>query len=78
MSLGLSLTTREPLEAPFAASKWDLHVDRSSNGNGCGAGLILSSLEPKHLRIEYMLLLRFKAFNNEVEYEALLAGLRLT
>lgn len=53
-------------------------MDGSSNDNICKVGLILSSPKPKCLRIEYVLLLEFKASNNEAEYETLLAGLRLT
>lgn len=54
-----------------------MYVDGSSNDNGSGVGLILSSPEPKQIRVEYALRLKFKASNNEAEYKALLAGLRL-
>lgn len=53
-------------------------MDESSNNGRSGAGLILSSPIPECIRIEYALLLEFKASNNEVEYEALMVGLRLT
>lgn len=58
-------------KASYHASTWDLHVDGSSNDGDYGAGLILSLPELECLRIEYMLRLGFKAFNNEAEYEAL-------
>ncbi|KAM1415200.1 hypothetical protein ACFX2I_006885 [Malus domestica] len=42
---------------------------------GCGAGLVLTT--PDKVAMEYVLRFKFKASNNEAEYEALLAGLRL-
>ncbi|KAI5324930.1 hypothetical protein L3X38_034003 [Prunus dulcis] len=54
---------------------WTLFVDGSSNAQGCGAGLVLVS--PDKVALEYALRFNFQASNNEAEYEALLAGLRL-
>ncbi|KAI5355346.1 hypothetical protein L3X38_008241 [Prunus dulcis] len=54
---------------------WCLHVDGSANQQGCGAGLVLTT--PDGLKIEYALRFDFRISNNEAEYEALLAGLRL-
>ncbi|KAI5344469.1 hypothetical protein L3X38_012346 [Prunus dulcis] len=54
---------------------WTLFVDGSSNAQGCGAGLVLIS--PDKVALEYALRFKFQASNNEAEYEALLAGLRL-
>ncbi|XP_034203886.1 uncharacterized protein LOC117618428 [Prunus dulcis] len=54
---------------------WGLHVDGSANQQGCGAGLVLTT--PDGLKIEYALRFDFRTSNNEAEYEALLAGLRL-
>ncbi|KAI5351623.1 hypothetical protein L3X38_004514 [Prunus dulcis] len=54
---------------------WTLFVDGSSNAQGCGAGLVLIS--PDKVALEYTLRFKFQASNNEAEYEALLAGLRL-
>ncbi|CAL8136891.1 unnamed protein product [Prunus armeniaca] len=54
---------------------WTLYVDGSSNAQGCGAGLVLIS--PDKVALEYALRFKFHASNNEAEYEALLAGLRL-
>ena len=51
-------------------------MDGSSNEQGAGAGVMLIS--PEGRRILYALRLDFPATNNEAEYEALLAGLRLT
>ena len=55
--------------------KWKLFVDGSSNENGSGAGLMLIS--PENHCISSILCFTFRASNNEAEYEALLAGLRL-
>ncbi|KAI5335271.1 hypothetical protein L3X38_025404 [Prunus dulcis] len=54
---------------------WGLHVAGSANQQGCGAGLVLTT--PDGLKIEYALRFDFRTSNNEAEYEALLAGLRL-
>ncbi|KAM1262100.1 hypothetical protein ACFX2G_027878 [Malus domestica] len=54
---------------------WNLYVDGSSNQQGCRAGLVLTTLDK--VAMEYALRFKFKASNNEAEYEALLAGLRL-
>ncbi|CAL2276705.1 unnamed protein product [Prunus armeniaca] len=54
---------------------WILHVDSSANQQGCGAGLVLTTLDG--CKVEYALRFNFRTFNNEAEYEALLAGLRL-
>ncbi|KAI5354811.1 hypothetical protein L3X38_007706 [Prunus dulcis] len=54
---------------------WGRHIDGSANQQGCGAGLVLTI--PDGLKIEYALRFDFRTSNNEVEYEALLAGLRL-
>ncbi|KAI5337294.1 hypothetical protein L3X38_016565 [Prunus dulcis] len=55
---------------------WTLFVDGSSNAQGFGAGLVL--IFPDKVALEYALRFKFQASNNEAEYEALLAGLRLT
>jgi len=48
-------------------------VDGASNSTGCEAGLILA--EPNGHIVEYVLRFSFHASNNQVEYEAPLAGL---
>ena len=54
---------------------WTLYVDGSLNSKGSGAGVILKG--PNDITLEYSLKFDFKATNNQAEYEALLAGLRL-
>lgn len=54
---------------------WTLYVDGSSNALGCWAGLVL--ICPNNVVLEYAPHFKFHASNNVVEYEALLAGLRL-
>ncbi|XP_021991287.1 uncharacterized protein LOC110888050 [Helianthus annuus] len=54
---------------------WLLYTDGASNEDGAGAGLRLVSPE-KH-EFTYAIKLDFKNTNNEAEYEAFLAGLRL-
>ena len=55
--------------------QWNIHMDRSSNRQAGGAGIVLRS--PKGDEIECMVHLDFPMTNNEVEYEALIAGLDL-
>ncbi|GKC68950.1 reverse transcriptase domain-containing protein, partial [Tanacetum coccineum] len=54
---------------------WKLFIDGSSNEGGSRAGLILTN--PDGVEFTYALRFEFKASNNEAEYEALLAGLRI-
>ncbi|GJS41648.1 reverse transcriptase domain-containing protein [Tanacetum coccineum] len=54
---------------------WILFTDGSSCADGSGARLILTNLEGAELT--YALRFRFEATNNEDEYEALIAGLRI-
>ena len=54
---------------------WKLFVDGAANAQGSGAGLILTS--PEGIDIEYALRFGFQASNNEIEYEAVIAGLNL-
>ena len=54
---------------------WRLSVDGAANAQGSGVGLILTSLDG--IDIEYALRFRFRASNNEAEYEAVIAGLNL-
>lgn len=53
-----------------------IYVDGSSNANGSGAGLILTSLKGND--IQYALHFGFLFTNNEVKYEALIAGLKIS
>ncbi|GJS50625.1 reverse transcriptase domain-containing protein [Tanacetum coccineum] len=54
---------------------WTLFTDGSSCVDGSGAGLILTS--PEGTEFTYALRFQFIASNNETEYEALIAGLRI-
>ena len=54
---------------------WRLSMDGAANAQGSGAGMILTS--PDEIDVEYALRLSFQASNNEVEYEAFIAGLNL-
>ncbi|GKE09047.1 reverse transcriptase domain-containing protein, partial [Tanacetum coccineum] len=63
-------------EGPKFESIWNLYTDGASSSDGSGAGLILIS--PKGREYTYALRFEFETTNNEAEYEALLAGLRIT
>ncbi|XP_017420386.1 uncharacterized protein LOC108330410 [Vigna angularis] len=54
---------------------WKLFVDGSFSGKGGGAGAVLEG--PNGLVVEQSLIFQFKISNNQVEYEALIAGLEL-
>ncbi|GAU35417.1 hypothetical protein TSUD_375070 [Trifolium subterraneum] len=56
-------------------NKWTIFVDGSSNSQGSGAGIILENGDG--VLIEVSLVLSFPTTNNQAEYEAFLAGLRL-
>ena len=50
-------------------------MDGASSAMGAGAGIVIITLEG--IRVKHSFRLGFKTFNNEAEYEALLAGLRV-
>ncbi|GJV56714.1 reverse transcriptase domain-containing protein [Tanacetum coccineum] len=54
---------------------WRLYTDGAPNNIGSGAGLIL--IAPNDVEYSYALYLNFSNSNNDAEYEALLAGLRI-
>nr|GEZ97195.1 reverse transcriptase domain-containing protein [Tanacetum cinerariifolium] len=54
---------------------WTMFMNGSSRVDGLGAGLILTSLEGT--KFTYALTFQFTASNNKVEYEALIASLRI-
>ncbi|KAL5571307.1 hypothetical protein UlMin_020904 [Ulmus minor] len=56
-------------------SQWKLYVDGSSTETSSGAGIILVS--PDGVKLSCAIRFKFKATNNQAEYEALLSGLRL-
>ncbi|GKC37552.1 reverse transcriptase domain-containing protein [Tanacetum coccineum] len=62
-------------EMPHSNSKWRLYTDRASNSDGSGAWLML--IDPEGKEYTYALRFEFETTNNEAEYEALLAGLRI-
>ncbi|QHO20364.1 Ribonuclease HI [Arachis hypogaea] len=64
---------RRPRGGP---TTWELYVDGSSNKVGSGAGILL--VNEKGTQIEVSLKFEFSATNNQVEYEVLIAGLKLT
>nr|GEU95630.1 reverse transcriptase domain-containing protein [Tanacetum cinerariifolium] len=64
--------------APAAVTQeepWTLFTDGSSCVDGSGVGLILTN--PEGVEFTYALRFQFMASNNEAEYEALVAGLRI-
>ncbi|GJV22136.1 reverse transcriptase domain-containing protein [Tanacetum coccineum] len=54
---------------------WTLFIDGSSCVDGSGVGLILTS--PEGTEFTYVLRFQFTTSNNEAEYKALIAGLRI-
>ncbi|GKB53939.1 reverse transcriptase domain-containing protein [Tanacetum coccineum] len=69
-SLTAPMEVEEELPDP-----WTLFTYGSSCIDGSGAGLILTS--PDRTKLTYALRFEFDATNNEAEYEALIAGLRI-
>ena len=68
--------TRADLEGDNGdVPKWVLYVDGSSTKSGSGVRLVLTG--PHGAKILCALKFAFKANNNEAEYEALIAGLRI-
>lgn len=55
--------------------QWTLEIDRASNARGGGISLALTS--SNGLVIEQSLYCDFLKTNNEVEYEAIIAGLKV-
>lgn len=70
---GIAYELRGPLTKP--TKEWVLSVGGSSNIKGSGAGLVLKGLYG--VLIEQSLHFRFKASNNEAEYEALVVRMML-
>ena len=60
---------------PVEAIPWKVFVDGASNALGAGVGIIVTT--PEGIKLEHSFRLGFKASNNEAEYEALLARLRV-
>ena len=53
---------------------WKVFVDGASSAMGADGGIMI--ITPKGIRLEHSFRLGFRAFNNEAEYEALLARLK--
>ena len=49
-------------------------MDGASSAMGAGVGIVI--VTPEGIRLEHSFILRFRASNNEAEYETLLAGLK--
>ncbi|GJU93577.1 reverse transcriptase domain-containing protein [Tanacetum coccineum] len=64
-----------PINLKDETDIWKLYFDGASNDHRSGAGLILIDLEG--IEYSYALQLNFANSNNDAEYEALLAGLRI-
>nr|GEX21194.1 reverse transcriptase domain-containing protein [Tanacetum cinerariifolium] len=74
----IEMPDENPQAAPVAETQQEpltLFTDGSSCVDGSGAGLILTI--PKGIEFTYALRFQFAASNNEAEYEALIAGLRI-
>jgi len=54
---------------------WNLYIDNAFNLKGSGAGIILEG--PDNITLEQALKLNFRGSNNQAEYEALIASLKL-
>ncbi|GJZ45464.1 reverse transcriptase domain-containing protein [Tanacetum coccineum] len=67
--------TKAPENLRAKIDIWKLYTDGASNEHRSGAGLILIDLEGAEY--SYALQLNFANSNNDAEYEALLAGLRI-
>ncbi|MCI01813.1 putative protein NYNRIN-like, partial [Trifolium medium] len=64
-----------PASSADGADKWTIFVNGASNAIGAGAWIILEN--ESGILIEVSLALSFPTSNNQAEYEAFLAGLRL-
>nr|GEU33558.1 reverse transcriptase domain-containing protein [Tanacetum cinerariifolium] len=67
--------TDTKLEETKSSCEWKLYTDGASSFDSSGAGLMLIDLEDKEYT--YALRFEFETTNNEAEYKALLAGLRI-
>lgn len=67
--------SKEEVNTVSEPGEWVLFTDGASSKKGAGAGLVL--IGPSQEEHTYALRLKFESTNNEAEYEALLAGLRI-
>ncbi|XP_076929155.1 uncharacterized protein LOC143593396 [Bidens hawaiensis] len=69
------LIEQQPQAPPEQGQIWSLFMDGASRSEGSGVGLRL--VNPEGHEFTYAIKLDFKSTNNEAEYEAFLAGLRI-
>ncbi|XP_076935972.1 uncharacterized protein LOC143602881 [Bidens hawaiensis] len=69
------LLEQQPPIPSDESQQWTLFTDGASSGEGSNAGLKL--INPDDQEFTYAIKLNFKSTNNEAEYEAFLAGLRI-
>ncbi|XP_076931268.1 uncharacterized protein LOC143596356 [Bidens hawaiensis] len=69
------LIEQQPKAPPEQGQVWSLFTDGASSSEGSGAGLRLVNHDGHEFT--YSIKLDFKSTNNEAEYEAFLAGLRI-
>ncbi|GKB21647.1 reverse transcriptase domain-containing protein [Tanacetum coccineum] len=67
--------TDTKLKETKLSCEWKLYTDGASSFDGSGTGLML--IDPKGKEYTYALRFKFETMNNEAEYKALLAGLRI-
>ena len=65
-----------PQEGEISELWWTMCVDGAVNSDGAGAGIVLIS--PEGHRVISAIHFAFKVTNNDVEYEALIAGMKLS
>ncbi|KAI3758461.1 hypothetical protein L6452_06024 [Arctium lappa] len=70
-----TMTSDKLIVATLHDTTWTLHVDGSANIRGTGLGVVLQS--PQGGKMVYSIRCDFKATNNEAEYEALIAGIKI-
>ncbi|XP_071740330.1 uncharacterized protein [Rutidosis leptorrhynchoides] len=68
-------STTQVIVPAVEEEEWKLYTDEASSSDGSGEGLML--VNPEGQEFTYALHFEFQTTNNEAEYEALLAGLRL-
>src|SRR3954465_1037827 len=62
-------------DTPDMSQSWTMHFDGSKREAGEGTGVILTS--PQGDKMKYVLRMKFRASNNEAEYEALIHGMKM-
>ncbi|XP_073045996.1 uncharacterized protein [Primulina eburnea] len=62
-------------EAECSIKTWVVHVDGSSTSHGSGSGVLLES--PQGYKLMYSIKCKLPTSNNEAEYKALVAGIKL-